>query len=71
LRAAPKKRFVAAATLDAAHMIGDYVVQNEDLPLWQIFQCGPAEADLCLRPIHAGLLTNFIPSEAVRARPLR
>ncbi len=72
LRASPKNRFVAAATLDAAHMmIGDYVVQSDDLPLWQIFQCGPAEADLCLRPIHAGPLTNFIPSEAVRARPLR
>jgi hypothetical protein len=72
LRATPKNRFVETAPLNAAHMmIGDYVVQNEDLPLWQIFQCGPAETDLCLRPIHAGPLTNFIPSEAVRARPLR
>ena len=72
LRATPKNRFAETAPLNAAHMmIGDYVVQNDDLPLWQIFQCGPAETDLCLRPIHAGPLTNFTPSEAVRARPLR
>ena len=71
LRAAPGNRIVAAKGEDASHMmLGDYVVQGEDLPLWQVFQCGPTEVDLCLRPVHAGPLLNFIPNEAERARKL-
>jgi hypothetical protein len=69
LRAASGNRIVAAKSEDASHMmLGDYVVQSHDLPLWQIFQCGPTEIDLCLRAVHAGSLLNFIPSEAERAR---
>ena len=48
---------IAANWTDANHMmIGDYTVQSEDLPLWQIFQCGPTEVDLCLRPLRPGPL---------------
>lgn len=71
LRANPGNRFVAANPLDTSHMmLGDYVVKAEDLPLWQIFQCGPTEVDLCLRPLRVGPLVNFVSSEAVRARAL-
>lgn len=33
---------------------GTYVVQPEDLPAYQVFQCGPQWQDLCIRPLHAG-----------------
>jgi len=69
LRANPGNRIVSANPVDAAHMvIGDYVVRLEDLPLWQVFQCGPTQVDLCVRPLHAGSLRNLIPSEVERAR---
>jgi hypothetical protein len=72
IRAAPGSRLAAAKRDDTSHMmLGDYVVQAEDLPLWQIFQCGPTEVDLCLRPVHAGSLLNFVPTEAQRARKLK
>jgi hypothetical protein len=71
LRAAQGNRIVAANSQDIYHMgRGDYVVQPDDLPLWQVFQCGPNQVDLCLRPLHAGSLLNFIPGEAERAREL-
>ncbi|HYL85895.1 MAG TPA: hypothetical protein VE263_16830 [Candidatus Angelobacter sp.] len=59
LRAGPGNR-IAAGWEDANHMmIGDYIVQASDLPLWQIFQCGPTEVDLCLRPLGPGPLRSF------------
>jgi hypothetical protein len=71
LRANPGNRFVAASDDDANRMmLGDYVVQPDDLPLWQIYQCGPMEVDLCLRPLRAGSLLNNTQNEIVRARPL-
>jgi hypothetical protein len=33
---------------------GTYVVQPEDLPAYQVFQCGPKWSDLCIRPLKAG-----------------
>ena len=39
-----------------AMMSGDYEVQPEDLPLWEIFQCGPSEVDLCLGQLKPGPL---------------
>jgi hypothetical protein len=72
IRAVPGNRIVSADVEQANHMMaGDYVVLPSDLPLWQIFQCGPTEIDLCLRPLHPGSLLNFIPSEAVRARHIK
>lgn len=69
LRANPGNRFTAASMADSNQMmLGIYSVRPEDLPLWQFFQCGPAEVDMCLRPLHAGQLQQFSPAEAVRAR---
>jgi hypothetical protein len=59
LRADPGNRIVVPSEVDANHMmIGNYVVRREDLPLWQIFQCGPREIDLCLRPLQPGPLQS-------------
>ena len=33
---------------------GRYVVKQSDLPLYQIYACGPRPLDLCIRPLHAG-----------------
>jgi hypothetical protein len=49
-------------------MLGIYVVKPEDLPLWQIFQCGPRETDLCLRALQPGPLNNQPASVLTRAR---
>ena len=68
LRANAGNRIVAASEADANHMMmGDYVVRPEDLPLWQIFQCGPTETDLCLRPLSAGPMRNIVANEVQRA----
>ena len=68
LRANAGNRIVAASEADANHMmIGDYLVRAEDLPLWQIFQCGPKEIDLCLRPLSVGPMKNVVASEVQRA----
>jgi len=71
LRANPLNRIVTASMEDSNHMmLGDYIVRPEDLPLWQIFQCGPTEVDLCLRPVHPGSLLNISRNEIQRAREL-
>jgi hypothetical protein len=33
---------------------GRYIVKPADLPLYQIYACGPKPLDLCIRPLHAG-----------------
>jgi hypothetical protein len=33
---------------------GNYTVQPEDLPIYQIYQCGVRGADLCIRSLEAG-----------------
>lgn len=71
LRAHPNNRIVAASAEDTNRMmIGNYSVKPEDLPLWQIFQCGPAEIDLCLRPLQTGSMLAFSPNGVIRARAL-
>jgi hypothetical protein len=68
IRATAGNRIVSADPAQANHMMmGDYVVLPSDLPLWQIFRCGPAATDLCLRPLHAGSMLNVVPGEVVRA----
>jgi hypothetical protein len=68
LRANPGNRIVAANEMDANHMmIGDYMVRPEDLPLWQVFQCGPKETDLCLRQLAIGPMKNIMASDIQRA----
>lgn len=71
LRANPGNRIATASMDDANHMmIGNYVVQPGDLPLWHIFQCGPTDVDLCLRPLLPGPLQNISADEVQRAREL-
>jgi len=61
LHARADNRIVAASS-EATNrmMLGIYEVKEEDLPLWQIFRCGPREIDLCLRPLPAGPLQTFV-----------
>jgi len=33
---------------------GEYTVQPEDLPVYQVYQCSVSGTDLCLRPLEAG-----------------
>jgi len=33
---------------------GKYIVQPDDLPAYQVYQCGPSYTDLCIRPLAAG-----------------
>jgi hypothetical protein len=33
---------------------GEYTVQPEDLPLYQVYQCSPSGTDLCIRSLQAG-----------------
>ena len=33
---------------------GDYTVQPEDLPVWQVYQCSMKGTELCISPIEAG-----------------
>jgi hypothetical protein len=33
---------------------GDYTVQTEDLPVWQVYQCSLKGTDLCISPLQAG-----------------
>jgi hypothetical protein len=69
LRANPGNRVAASNSDDTnAMMLGDYVVTSEALPLWQIFQCGPWEIDLCLRPLKAGPLLSDSGDAVTRAR---
>jgi hypothetical protein len=55
VRANPESPIVAADLRDAEAMEeGSYVVQPRVLPLFQIYQCGSAWTDLCIRPLQAG-----------------
>lgn len=50
--------------------LGTYVVQASDLPVFQIFQCGPTDVDLCLRALKPGSLSRNTETGIERARPL-
>jgi hypothetical protein len=57
LRATAESRIGSADTKTVNEMMmGVYDVKPADLPLWHIFQCGPSDIDLCLRPLRAGPL---------------
>lgn len=54
VRASPDNPIVESNLLDAEAMeAGSYVARARDLPLYQIYQCGPTVMDLCLRPLRA------------------
>jgi hypothetical protein len=55
VRATPGNPYVVSSYNDAVDMEnGEYTVQLEDLPAYQIYQCSPSGADLCIRPVEAG-----------------
>jgi hypothetical protein len=55
VRATPGNPYVVSSYDDAVDMEnGEYTVQGEDLPAYQIYQCSPSGTDLCIRPLEAG-----------------
>lgn len=55
IRAKPGNPVVMAdADASGDATIGEYVVQEADLPLYQISECGPTITDLCLRQLAEG-----------------
>jgi len=47
--------FVLTAPKDVDDVLhGRYIARKEDLPLYQIYPCGPREMDLCIRALHEG-----------------
>jgi hypothetical protein len=70
IRAKPGNRIVETDNQEISRMtLGDFLVKPEDLPEWQIFQCGPLEIDLCLRALQPGPARNVFPGSIIRARP--
>lgn len=69
VRAKPGNRIVVTDPKDPMDIAdGEYLVQNDDLPGWHIFQCGPTEVDLCMRPLQPGPLLDIPRDNVVRAR---
>jgi hypothetical protein len=55
VRATPGNPYVIADYGDATDTEeGNYVVQPEDLPIYQVFQCTDSGTTLCIRPLEAG-----------------
>ena len=55
VRALPGNHFVMTKIEQATAMeAGEYIVQPQDLPAAQIFQCGPTWRDLCIHELQAG-----------------
>src|SRR5208282_486077 len=55
VRAMPGNPLVMSEIANASAMEqGTYVVQPRDLPVYQVYQCGPDWTDLCIRPLQAG-----------------
>ena len=55
VRAAPGNPYVLSSYDDAVDMEnGEYTVQPEDLPVYQVYQCDESGTRLCIRPLEAG-----------------
>ncbi len=55
VRATPGNPYVLSSYDDAVDMEnGEYTVQPEDLPVYQVYQCSLSGTDLCIRPLAAG-----------------
>jgi len=47
--------FVLTAPKDVDDVLhGRYIARKQDLPLYQIYPCGPREVDLCIRALQEG-----------------
>ena len=63
IRAKPTNPVVLANLADSDRLAqGKYRVQPRDLPLYQIYPCGPHITDLCMRPLKAGELNGIVPT---------
>jgi hypothetical protein len=59
IRALPGNKYAMTDFEDVASMeAGDYQVQPEDLPAYQIYQCSDDWTGLCIRPLAAGELND-------------
>ncbi len=59
IQALPGNKYAMSDFEDVASMeAGDYTVQPEDLPAYQIYQCGEDWTKLCIRPLAAGELND-------------
>lgn len=55
VRAVPGNPYVLGSyTLAVSMEEGDYTVQSEDLPLYQVYQCSMSGTDLCITPLEDG-----------------
>jgi hypothetical protein len=55
VRATPGNPYVLSHYDDAVDMEnGEYTVQPEDLPVYQVYQCSASGTELCIRPLTAG-----------------
>lgn len=55
IRAVPGNAIALSDDQESAAMQkGSYLVKQTDLPLEQIYYCGPRSTDLCIRSLHAG-----------------
>jgi hypothetical protein len=55
VRATPGNPYVVSSYDDAVDMEnGEYTVQPEDLPVYQVYQCSPSGTDLCMHSLAAG-----------------
>ena len=55
VRASPGNRYVLSdydLAVDTEN--GEYTVQPEDLPAYQVYQCDLSGTELCIRPLEAG-----------------
>ena len=56
VRALPGNPIALMAADSAAMQNGTYIVKQADLPLDQIYYCGPRSTDICIRSLHQGEL---------------
>jgi hypothetical protein len=61
IRAQPNNSIVLADIADSNNLArGTYRVQPRDLPLYQVYPCGPRITDLCMRELKAGELNGTV-----------
>jgi hypothetical protein len=55
VRASPGNPYVLSSYESATDMeSGDYLVQPQDLPVYEVYQCGGNGTEICIRPLKAG-----------------
>ncbi len=70
IRAARDNAFVLWSARDVFKLQrGSYTVQARDLPLYQIYWCGPAANDPCIRPLAAGEINGQLTKVPIEPSP--